>query len=508
MKKIRITEKTFATTAVVGSILIVIMLLANTYWAYIESVSSTNKAVSAVSAFYLEAMADRRSKTITNLIENNFDYMEKAVSVIDDEKIENQDDLRAAIGRMKKLLSLNRFALVDEDNIVYTQYTTYTGGSRHPFLAQDIMSEKMMISTVYVYGSSKELCLAIPIDRFFMGKKFKACFVQINIKDIVELLAFDDQESTNFALYSQNGGNISETELGPLIGKQNIIEATKGTVSEEEWNAFRNDFASEKGGTLNFTVDGVVETLCYEPVKDTGWELVVMIRESVIQYHIQEISDKSLQNNRVQIIFLLVIATLFSGTLFIMFKQVAKEKLDEEKENSKVLKSMANTDSMTGVRNKHAYMETESQINSRIHAGTMEELAVVACDINGLKYINDTKGHVAGDQLIKEASSLICDVFKHGSVYRTGGDEFVVLLQGKGYDIRLETIAAFNKKIEENIKNNSIVVSIGYSTLMPSDEQLHDVFERADQMMYERKKELKRMGAKTREFMDENNEKI
>lgn len=501
MKKRRITEKTFATTAVVGSILIMIMLLANTYWAYLESVSSTNKAVSAVSAFYLESMADRRSKTITNLIENNFDYMEKAVSVIDDEKIENQEDLRAAIGRMKKLLSLNRFALVDEDNIVYTQYTTYTGGSRYPFLAQDTMSENM-ISTVYVYGSSTELCLAIPIDRYFMGKKFKACFVQIDINDIVGLLAFDDQESTNFALYSQNGGNISETELGPVIGDKNIIEATKGTVSEEEWNAFRDNFASEKGGTLNFTVDGVVETLCYEPVKDTGWELVVMIRESVIQYHIQEISDKSLQTNRAQIIFLLVIVTLFSGILFVMFRQVAKEQLDEEKENSKVLKTMANTDSMTGVRNKHAYMEAEAQINSRIQEGTAENLAVVACDINGLKYVNDTKGHAAGDQLIKEASSIICDVFKHGSVYRTGGDEFVVLLQGKGYDTRLETIEAFNKKIEENIKNNAAVVSIGYSTLTAKDEQVHDVFERADQMMYERKKELKQMGAKTREFTD------
>jgi small GTP-binding protein/diguanylate cyclase (GGDEF)-like protein len=104
-----------------------------------------------------------------------------------------------------------------------------------------------------------------------------------------------------------------------------------------------------------------------------------------------------------------------------------KEKLDEEKENSKAFKNMANTDSLTGVRNKHAYMETESQLNSRIREGAIDKLALVACDINGLKYVNDTKGHAAGDKLIKDASALICDIFNHGSVYRTGGDEFIVL---------------------------------------------------------------------------------
>ena len=499
MKRKRITEKAVTITAAIGSALIMIMVIANTYWAYKQAISSTNQAVSAVSAFYLESMADRRAKTITNLINNNFDYMEKAVSVIDDEKIESQEDLREAIGRMRRLLSLNRFALVDEDDIVYTQYTTYTGGSRHPFLAKKTLDGKM-ISTVFLYGSYKELCLAIPIDIKIMGKQFKACFVQIDINDIVDLLAFDDQESTHFALYSTNGGNISETELGPLIGTENIFEATNGNVSDEKWNSFRDDFANGNRGTLTFTINGVVDTIFYEPVPDTGWELVVMIRESVIQDQIQEISEKSLMTNRVQMLFLLVVATLFSAILFYMLRRVANEKLDEEKENSKALKSMANTDSMTGVRNKHAYIETENQLSSRIREKAIDKLALIACDINGLKYVNDTKGHAAGDQLIKDACVLICDIFSHGSVYRTGGDEFVVILQGKGYDTRNETIAAFNRQVEENIKKNGVVVSIGYSTLQPGDEQLHDIFERADHMMYDRKKELKSMGARTREF--------
>lgn len=498
MKNKKITEKAVAVTAAIGGVLIMLTVIANTYWASQQAISSTNEAVSAVSAFYLESMADRRAKIITNLINNNFDYMEKAVSVIDDEKIESQEDLRAAIGRMKRLLSLSRFALVDEDDIVYTQYTTYTGGSRHPFLAKKTLDGRM-ISTVFRYGSSKDLCLAIPVDIKIMGKQFKACFVQIDINDIVDLLAFDDQESTNFALYSANGGNISETALDQIIGTRNIFDATKDNVSEEEWNAFRDDFANRKRGTLTFTINDAVDTICYEPVPDTGWELVVMIRESVIQDQIREISEKSLAVNRMQILFLLIVASLFSTILFYMIRRVANEKLKEEKENSKAYKSMANTDSLTGVRNKHAYMETEAQLNSWIREGAVDKLALIVCDINGLKYVNDTQGHAAGDKLIKDACSLICNVFSHGSVYRTGGDEFVVLLSGKGYDTKDETIADFNRRVEENIKKNEVVVSIGYTTFQPNDEQVHDLFERADHMMYDRKKELKNMGAKTRE---------
>ena len=62
-----------------------------------------------------------------------------------------------------------------------------------------------------------------------------------------------------------------------------------------------------------------------------------------------------------------------------------------------------------------------------------------------------------------------------------------------------ETIAALNRKVEKNIAENGVVVAIGYSVLEEEDQQVQDVFDRADKMMYERKQELKAMGAKTRE---------
>lgn len=498
-KKKRITNRTFLLTAVIGSLLIMLMVTANSIWSSNQTRLETDEAVSAVSRFYLDTMADRRAQTVSNQISNEFSQMEKALSYIRDEKIESQEELRETLGKIKNLLSLNRFALVDQDDVVYTQYTTYSGRSRHEFLSEEKMNDRI-ISTVSLYGSSKQLCLAIPTpDLTIMGKPFKACFIQIDIKDIIDLLAVDDQGRTYFALYSQNGSNLSGTELGPVISNQNIFDATKGLVSEDVWKENYDHFADDVRGSMTFSSGGVKETMCYVPIRDTGWEIAVLIHESVILDQIRGISEKNLSTSRNQIVFTFLAVLIFAAVLLLELRSLSKDRLDAEKETSKTFQNMANTDSLTGVRNRHAYSEYEGVLNRKIQNKEIQELAVVVCDINGLKYINDTQGHAAGDQLIKEACALICEYFKHGAVFRVGGDEFVVILQEKGYETMDEEIGKLNKKVEANIKNNGIVVSIGSSVLQPDDSQLHDVFARADHMMYERKSKLKSMGAKARD---------
>ena len=493
-----ISNRVFVLTAVIGSLLVMTMMTANSLWNTKQTIVATDAAVSAVSSFYLEAMADRRARIITNLVSNNFDQMEKAVSFIADEDITSQADLRENIGKVKALLGLNRLALVDEDNIVYTRYTTYTGGSRHPFLSDEHLKERV-ISIVSPYGSSKQLCLAIPVsDLTIMGKPFKACFIQLDISEIVDLLALDDQGKTHFALYSKNGSNLSGTELGPVIRDQNFIEALKGIVSESKWESLTADFENDVEGNLSFFSGDLHETLCYVPIRSTGWELAVLIRESVIQDQIRDISEKNLQTSRNQIIFTLVSVLLLAVILLIEVKIRSTARLRAEQETSRAFRDMANTDSLTGVRNKHAYSENETAINDQIQAGEIEKLAVVVGDINGLKIVNDTQGHSAGDRLIKDACAMICENIKHGAVFRIGGDEFAVILRDKGYDMLHETLDAFNRKVEENIAKKEVVVSLGYAVLTAEDRQLRDIFERADEMMYERKKQLKAMGAQTR----------
>ena len=490
----------FVYTAAGGSILVMIIIMLTTLWASRKTVTSTNEAVSAVSSFYLEAMADQRARTITNLINNNFEHMEKALDVIDEEQVESQEDLRRLLGEIKRLLSLQRFALVDTDNIVYTQYTTYSGGSRYDFLQAGELQGNV-ISTINMYGSSKQLCLAVPVkDLTIMGKPVKACFVQIDIGEITNLLAFEDQGRTYFGLYAGNGSNLTDTDLGQIISGENFLDGTKPYLSNESWERVCSDFAEGKSGNVVLNSDGVMEALCYTSVPYTGWMMAVLIRESIIEEQIHGISDNNRLTSKIMIVVTLVSVLAFATVLMLQISRTSSIKLEAEKATSKLFESMANMDSMTGIRNKHAYSEYECMLNNRIQDGTLDgKLAVLVCDINGLKHVNDTKGHAAGDQLIKDASNLLCEHFDHGAVFRVGGDEFTIILQDKGFETMNEDLDAINRVIEDNITKEGVVVSIGYSVLQDSDKQIHDAFERADQMMYERKKELKAMGAKTRE---------
>ena len=157
-------------------------------------------------------------------------------------------------------------------------------------------------------------------------------------------------------------------------------------------------------------------------------------------------------------------------------------------------------DEMTGVKNKNAFQEREEAMQEQIRQGKLDEFAVVVCDLNGLKAINDTYGHKAGDEYIIKACRMICEIFQHSPVFRLGGDEFAAILTGRDYLIRKELVLALHDRSVENIGTENVVISGGYSDFRPGeDTSFHDVFVRADAQMYEEKQLLKGMGAVTRD---------
>ena len=131
-------------------------------------------------------------------------------------------------------------------------------------------------------------------------------------------------------------------------------------------------------------------------------------------------------------------------------------------------------------------------MNEAIKAGTGGEFAVVVCDLNGLKEVNDTQGHQAGDEYIRSASSVICNVFDHSPVFRIGGDEFAVILRGRDYANRSELLKMIAKKNQENAGGHGAIIAAGLSEFDPkTDTKLSTVFDRADSAMYENKSALK-----------------
>ena len=164
----------------------------------------------------------------------------------------------------------------------------------------------------------------------------------------------------------------------------------------------------------------------------------------------------------------------------------------EEKNKIKVMQAQvkANVDALTGIKNKHAFMEAEERLNAQIAGGHAPEFAVVLLDVNDLKKVNDTIGHSAGDKYIRDACKLVCDTFKHSPVFRIGGDEFAVISRGDDYARIDELVAMVARHNEQAQRDGGIVISCGMARY-DKDASVAPVLERADQRMYANKSELK-----------------
>ncbi len=185
------------------------------------------------------------------------------------------------------------------------------------------------------------------------------------------------------------------------------------------------------------------------------------------------------------------------GTHYIVGIENIDAEIKKKKQQLKALnseKELARRDELTGVRNKTAYKELEDSVQENINnGGDCPPFAIVVCDANDLKKINDSEGHVAGDEYIKRSAKLLCDIFDHSPVFRVGGDEFAAFLRGNDYDNREELIKELRDQVMENIRSGSgSVLASGMSEYEPENDSLvADVFDRADKEMYEDKQRLK-----------------
>ena len=174
-----------------------------------------------------------------------------------------------------------------------------------------------------------------------------------------------------------------------------------------------------------------------------------------------------------------------------------ENEFQEREAQDQILQSverLARMDELTGIKNKNAYSERVNEIEFMIRNKDVNmEFAVVMCDINDLKRINDTRGHSFGDESIQKASRMIGDIYENSSVYRIGGDEFVVIVNGDDYKKRDHLFYKLRKESETNAKQRSgPVVACGMAVYNGSvDKGYYEVFERADRHMYDNKKKLK-----------------
>ena len=154
---------------------------------------------------------------------------------------------------------------------------------------------------------------------------------------------------------------------------------------------------------------------------------------------------------------------------------------------------LATTDDLTGLYNRRGFLMLAEQ-QWRVAVRKHRELSLVYLDLDGLKSINDTLGHRAGDEAIRGMAEILRSVCRETDVVaRLGGDEFVVLLVEAGeVGVQLlrervrQAIATYNAWPRQPF---TLSVSMGVSNLAAGDlRSIEDMLAEADRGMYEEKK--------------------
>jgi len=156
------------------------------------------------------------------------------------------------------------------------------------------------------------------------------------------------------------------------------------------------------------------------------------------------------------------------------------------------IRQLSVTDEMTGIKNRRGlHLLAEPALHAARRDGRSCLLAFI--DVDGLKQVNDVKGHGVGDDLITDlAQILAANVRKSDILARMGGDEFCILVtdpDAEPADLRRRLAEALRSFNETAARPYLISTSIGLMQISPSDTStLEELLARADQLMYQEKK--------------------
>ena len=147
-------------------------------------------------------------------------------------------------------------------------------------------------------------------------------------------------------------------------------------------------------------------------------------------------------------------------------------------------RSRAHLDILTGVKNKNAYENMSHNLDRQVEVGQDVHYAIALCRVDGLAEVNEEHGREAGDQLIRDACAIVCNVFKHSPVFRVAGDQFAAVAQGHDYQHADELADELKEISRRNRESGGVVISCGLAKY-DGTASVASVFERADRLCRE-----------------------
>ena len=330
---------------VIGSVVVVLIMLFGSIWMAQNANRDSENAARSVSLMYLDELAGRREDVIVNNLQNKIEVIRVAVDLMTEEDLTDSDHLRAYQAHIKSLFRLEKFAFVDTEGAVYTALDGKQTGiiDQYHFDYKTISGPE--ISVLNLDTADKKVIIAVPLEEplDFEGSKLTVCFMEIDMKEMLEGVSMGEQRSeTTFCnIYNADGTALSNTVLGGLAVEDNLLSALKTHAVFENgssWEQVASDFAGGVRRSVSFTYEngteneGIRETLSYVPIEGTTWMLTYLIREKVITGQISSISQGIISRSVLQcLLAALAMAVMFA---FIISQIRKSNRLALEKETA------------------------------------------------------------------------------------------------------------------------------------------------------------------------------
>ena len=254
--------------------------------------------------------------------------------------------------------------------------------------------------------------------------------------------------------------NSSDRQLAN-INDMDFIVATNQYTKE---GTVGNILAGKRGYSVYRTKDtDDLLYMCYLPFSIEDWEMVVFVPESAVFEDVQPIRQGLF-------ILLILVVLLLAAYVFWMIREIRKSIAETERR--------ANIDVLTGLQNRNRYEAYLKELKV-----TKEKLTCLYIDANGLHELNNTKGHLAGDQMLRFIADTLKVQFGEDHVYRIGGDEFVVFQSGRTETEMQMALNNFNDSLQKNDYHAAVGLCV-YGFGMSVDQLIRN----AEKEMYEAKR--------------------
>lgn len=297
--------------------------------------------------------------------------------------------------------------------------------------------------------------------------------IQCNIRDITERKRLEvalEKEKRMFeiTLISVGDGVISCDNKGRIIFLNKAAELlTEWTLEEARNQPLETVFSVVDEFSRNSSTSVIEDAIENANVFKKGLHILLISKygiERSVEYTVAPIIE---DNNAVV------------GNVLV-FRDFSEKRREERR-----IEYLSYHDQLTGLYNRRFFEEELVRLDTKRNY----PLALVMGDVNGLKLVNDSFGHAAGDQLLKKAAAIMQVACRADDILaRLGGDEFVIILpktDSEGAEAVIHRIKSLLE--DEKVEAISLSVSFGYEVKQFIDERMQDVFKRAEDHLYRHK---------------------